>query len=252
MSQVTLSATTSRQLGTRHSRRLRANGYIPAVVYGHGTNPTPVEVDAKAFRTAVSGDHGLNTVINLTSDAGNFTVMARVIQRHPVKGTVQHIDFQVIDTTKGVVVEVPIHVIGDAVDVRHHDWEVNQLAFSVMLEALPSKIPTHITVDTPISNCPTACSPVKTRRRVWLVRAPVALPRRPERPTPPRPSSSSWRSGAPCRPVGVRPAHCSSLVWRIPDRTTKALAIMSVATPSDWWLNVADSTCHSKSVSERS
>ena len=147
MSQVTLSATTSRQLGTRHSRRLRANGYIPAVVYGHGTNPTPVEVDAKAFRTAVSGDHGLNTVINLTSDAGNFTVMARVIQRHPVKGTVQHIDFQVIDTTKGVVVEVPIHVIGDAVDVRHHDWEVNQLAFSVMLEALPSKIPTHITVD---------------------------------------------------------------------------------------------------------
>lgn len=147
MSQVTLSATTSRQIGTRHSRRLRVAGSIPAVVYGNGTNPVPLAVDAKEFRTAVAGDHGLNTVINLTSDAGNFTVMARVIQRHPVKGTVQHIDFQVIDTTKGVVVEVPLHVTGDAVEVRHQDWEVNQLAFSVTLEALPAKIPTHITVD---------------------------------------------------------------------------------------------------------
>lgn len=147
MSQVTLSATTTRALGSRNSRRLRTAGSIPAVVYGKETTPVSVAVDAKEFRTAVSGAHGLNTVIDLAADGSKYTVMARVIQRHPVRGTVQHIDFQVVDVNKGVIVEVPLHVIGDAVDVRHHDWEVNQLAFTMLVESLPNAIPTHITVD---------------------------------------------------------------------------------------------------------
>jgi len=147
MSQVTLSASSERVLGSRNVRRLRTAGSIPGVVYGQGVSPVPVSVDAKEFRTAVSGELGLNTVIDLQSAAGNFIVMAREIQRHPTRGTVAHIDFQVIDPKAGVVVEVPIHVTGDAVDVRHHDWEVTQQAFSVVLKAMPDKIPAFITVD---------------------------------------------------------------------------------------------------------
>jgi large subunit ribosomal protein L25 len=147
MSQVTLSASTGREHGTRTSRRLRAAGSIPGVVYGQGVDPFSVSVDAKEFRNAMGGDLGLNTVISLDANGKTHTVMARQIQRHPVRGTVSHIDFQVIDPTKGVIVEVPIHVIGDAVDVRHHDWEVDQKAFSIKVNALPAKIPTFITVD---------------------------------------------------------------------------------------------------------
>jgi len=147
MSQVTLNASTSREHGSRSSRRLRAAGSIPAVVYGEGVAPFSVSVDAKEFRNAVAGDHGLNTLISLASDGATHTVMARQIQRHPVRGTVAHVDFQVIDENKGVVVEVPVHVVGDAVDVRHHDWEVDQKAFSLVLRALPAKIPTFVTVD---------------------------------------------------------------------------------------------------------
>jgi len=147
MSQVTLTASTSRPQGTRNSRRLRLAGSIPAVVYGEGVTALPVAVNAKDFRTAVSGEQGLNQLIELQADGKSFTVLAREIQRHPVRGTVAHIDFQVVDPNKPVVAEVPVHLIGDAVEVRHADYEVDQQLFSIAVSARPSDIPTHINVD---------------------------------------------------------------------------------------------------------
>ena len=147
MSQVTLTASTSRATGSRASRRLRGAGEIPGVVYGEGVEPLTVAVDAKDFRTAVSGPQGLNTLISLSADGRDFTVMAREIQRHPVRGTVSHVDFQVVDPTKSVTVEVPLHLVGDAVEVRHADFEIDQQLFSIHVSARPDQIPTHVDVD---------------------------------------------------------------------------------------------------------
>lgn len=150
MSQVTLHASTSRTHGSANSRRLRHAGSIPGVLYGEGVEAVPVSVNAKDFRTAVSGEQGLNSVITLDADGTTYTVMAREIQRHPVKGTVAHIDFQVVDLTQAVVAEVPLHLIGDAVEVRHADWEIDQQMFSIEVRTRPDQIPHFIEVD--ISN----------------------------------------------------------------------------------------------------
>jgi large subunit ribosomal protein L25 len=147
MSQISLQASTSRGHGTRNSRRLRVAGSIPAVVYGEGVSPLPVSVDAKDFRTAVSGEQGLNTLIALDADGQQFTVLAREIQRHPVRGTVAHIDFQVVDPNKPVFAVVPLHIVGDAVEVRHADWEIDQQMFNFALRSRPDLIPTFINVD---------------------------------------------------------------------------------------------------------
>ena len=147
MSQVTLSASTNRVTGSRPVRRLRAEGLIPGVVYGEGVSPLVISVNAKEFRTAVSGDQGLNTLITLDAEGHTYTVMAREIQRHPVRGTVAHIDFQVVDPNKPVTVEVPLHLVGDAVEVRHADFEVDQQLFSIQVTARPDLIPTHVDVD---------------------------------------------------------------------------------------------------------
>ena len=147
MSQVTLNASTSRTTGSRTSRRLRSAGSIPGVVYGVGAEPLAVAVNAKEFRTAVSGEQGLNTLLELDADGRRFLVMAREIQRHPVRGTVAHVDFQIVDPTKPVVADVALHIIGDAVEVRHADWEVDQQLFSLELRTRPDQIPTHIDVD---------------------------------------------------------------------------------------------------------
>jgi large subunit ribosomal protein L25 len=150
MSHATLHATATRERGSRNARRLRASGSIPAVVYGEGVEPLTIAVEAKSFRTAVSGEQGINSLIELDADGKKFLVMARDIQRHPVRGTVAHIDFQVVDPNQPVVVEVPLHIIGDAVEVRHADWEVDQQMFAIEVRTRPDQIPTHIDVD--ISN----------------------------------------------------------------------------------------------------
>jgi large subunit ribosomal protein L25 len=147
MSETTLHASTDRSQGSRNSRRLRTAGSIPAVVYGEGVSPLVVSVDAKSFRTAVSGEQGLNTLIDLDADGQKFIVMAREIQRHPVRGTVAHIDFQVVDPNKPVVAVIPLHMIGDAVEVRHADWEIDQQLFNLEVFARPDRIPTHVNVD---------------------------------------------------------------------------------------------------------
>ncbi len=147
MSEITLHASTDRAQGSRNSRRLRASGTIPAVIYGEGVAPLPIGVDAKSFRSAVSGDQGLNTLIDLDADGTTYIVMAREIQRHPVRGTVAHIDFQVVDPHKPVLAVVPLHMIGDAVEVRHADWEIDQQLFNLEILSRPDLIPTHIDVD---------------------------------------------------------------------------------------------------------
>ena len=147
MPQVTLNASTSRERGSASSRRLRHEGAIPGVVYGHGVEPLSVSVNAKEFRTAVSGDQGLNALITMDADGTKYTAMAREIQRHPVRGTVSHIDFQVVDPNQTVVAEVPLHLIGDAVEVRHADWEVDQQMFSIEVSTRPDRIPNFIEVD---------------------------------------------------------------------------------------------------------
>ncbi len=58
-----------------------------------------------------------------------------------------HVDFQVVDPNEPVVVEVPLHIIGDAVEVRHADWEVDQQLFSIEVRTRPDQIPTHIDFD---------------------------------------------------------------------------------------------------------
>lgn len=147
MPQVTLHATTKRALGSASSRRLRHEGSIPAVLYGEGVAPLSVAVNAKDFRAAVSGEQGVNSLITLDAGGKKYTVLAREIQRHPVRGTVSHVDFHVVDPNLPVLAEVPLHVIGDAIEVRHADWEVDQQLFNIEVLARPSLIPNFIEVD---------------------------------------------------------------------------------------------------------
>jgi large subunit ribosomal protein L25 len=147
MPDITLTAELGRPTGSSETRRLRGEGKIPGVVYGPGVAPLPVSVDAKSFRQALSGEQGLNTLLDLVAGSKHYLVLAREIQRHPVRGTVNHVDFQIVNRSQGVEVEVPLEVIGDAVEVRHHDWEVDQQLFSIHVKAQPDRIPSSITVD---------------------------------------------------------------------------------------------------------
>ncbi len=65
------------------TRRLRTDGKIPGVVYGHGAEPVPVAVGARDFQVALSGEAGTNTLLSLRVDGKSYLTLARDIQRHP-------------------------------------------------------------------------------------------------------------------------------------------------------------------------
>lgn len=147
MPEITLAAEVGRPIGSSNTRRLRAAGKIPGVVYGPNQPPIPVAVEASAFRQALSGEQGMNTLLDLVADSTHYLVLARDVQRHPVRGTVSHVDFQVVSRSVVLEVEVPIHLTGESLDVRHHDYEVEQQLFTLSVRAQPDKIPPSIVVD---------------------------------------------------------------------------------------------------------
>ena len=73
--------------------------------------------------------------------------MAREIQRHPVRGTVTHVDFQVVDPDRPVSADVTVVLTGDPIELHHQDGVLEQQLFSISVRAKPSEIPQHFEVD---------------------------------------------------------------------------------------------------------
>lgn len=147
MPDISLSADSRAPVGSRPTRRLRAAGRIPGVVYGNGVGPLSVSVEARHLRQALSTPAGLNAVLSVQVEGEEYTAMAREIQRHPVRGTVTHVDFQVVDPDRPVSAEVPVVLTGEAVELQHQDGVLDQALFSITVMAKPSEIPQHFEVD---------------------------------------------------------------------------------------------------------
>ena len=150
MAEIQLTAETGREAGSRASKRLRREGKIPGVVYGHGADPVSVAVDARELRHALNGEAGVNALLNLSIDGKSQLTMARVLQRHPVRNTVTHVDFQVVRRDEVMSAEVPFTLVGEAKEVTNNDGVVEQALFALTVNATPAAIPAHIEVD--ISN----------------------------------------------------------------------------------------------------
>ncbi|MEO5679675.1 MAG: 50S ribosomal protein L25 [Acidimicrobiales bacterium] len=140
-----LAAETGRTLGSRSTRRLRATGKIPGVLYGPGVAPTPLAVDARELRAALRGDHGTNAVLTLDVDGTEHVAMARDIQRHVTRGTVSHVDFIVVDRDVSVSADVPVTLVGES-DLGGSAM-VDVVVSSLTINAKPESIPAAIEVD---------------------------------------------------------------------------------------------------------
>ncbi|MCB1006116.1 MAG: 50S ribosomal protein L25 [Acidimicrobiales bacterium] len=147
MAELTLTAETGRPTGSRASNRLRAEGKIPGVVYGLGTDPTSVAVDWRSLRQALTTDAGLNALINLQIDGEEHLTIVKELQRNPVKRTVTHVDFILIDREAEIEVEVPIVLEGEATEVERENGAVTQALFALAIVAKPGAIPDQLTAD---------------------------------------------------------------------------------------------------------
>ena len=147
MPDIVLVADTDRPTGSANSRRLRHHGRIPAVVYGHGIASTPISVDSRALRAALSTPAGRNAVFELDVDGTHHLAMAKVVDHHPVRHTIAHVDFLVINRDETVTADVPVTLVGDADAVTRDGGAVEQVLHALTVSMLPGSIPDAITVD---------------------------------------------------------------------------------------------------------
>lgn len=147
MSETVLQAEVGRRAGSSDARRLRADGKIPAVVYGHGMDPISVSVDRRELRQALSGAAGMNTILDLTVDGTVYPSLIKDIQRHPVKRSVQHIDFIQVNLNEEIVVSIPVHLEGEAKDVSANGGLVDLAMQELQVRTTPRNIPDSVIID---------------------------------------------------------------------------------------------------------
>jgi large subunit ribosomal protein L25 len=147
MPDVALVAPLREDRGTRPSRRMRTTGRIPAVLYGHGGDPLAISIDGKELRTALTSQTGGAAVFDLQLGTEKHLVIAREMQRHRVRHTVTHIDFQIVSRDEVVPADIPINLVGEALNVSRGNGTVEHALLSLHVRAKAADIPPSIEVD---------------------------------------------------------------------------------------------------------
>ena len=147
MPDISLVADTGRTKGSRPSRRLRAQGRIPGVVYGQGMEPVPVSVDQRALRAALSSPAGMNAVITLEVGGASYPTIVKDVHRHPVRRSALHVDFLRINLDEDIEVPVPVVLTGEARAVLSEGGLLEIAADSVTVRARPRDLPAELSLD---------------------------------------------------------------------------------------------------------
>ncbi|HEX9941859.1 MAG TPA: 50S ribosomal protein L25 [Thermoanaerobaculia bacterium] len=135
------------QTGKNANRRSRANGKIPAVVYGGGKESVAIEVDRKTLVDTMKKHAGENPIFLLKLGDKERHAMIRHMQVDPVSRQVIHIDFQRVTMDQKVRVTVPVELVGTPVGVKTEGGLVDFVTREVNVECLPGEIPKHIDCD---------------------------------------------------------------------------------------------------------
>lgn len=141
MSEVKLSAESRSEFGKGAARRLRRAQQVPAVMYGHGTDPVHISLPAHetqlALRTA-------NVLLTIAIDGGKEQLaLPKQVQRDPVRGTVEHIDLVIVRKGEKVTVQVPLVTTGESIS----DVMVVMDQQTITLEVAATNIPAQIEID---------------------------------------------------------------------------------------------------------
>jgi len=114
VSEVRLAAEPRTEFGKGAARRTRRAGKIPAVLYGHGSDPKHLALPALEFARVVR-EYGQNAVLTLQIGTANSELaLTKTVTTHPIKNYIEHVDLLLVRSGEKVTVEVPIVVSGEA------------------------------------------------------------------------------------------------------------------------------------------
>ncbi len=141
MAEARIDAETRTEFGKGAARRTRRAGRIPAVLYGHGTDPQHLSLPSLEFARVVR-EQGRNAVLTLNIGGSSQLALTKTVVTHPIRPYIEHVDLVVISRGEKVAVEVQVVVTGEAAT----DTLVTQELNTIEVEADVSDIPEQIEV----------------------------------------------------------------------------------------------------------
>ena len=135
--------------GRGASRRLRASGKAPGIVYGGSAEPTQIELDHNALIHALKNEAFHASILTMKLGAAAQKVLLRDVQMHPYRPQVLHVDFQRIDENKKIHMKVPLHFVNAELSpaVKLGGANVSHVLNEIDVACLPKDLPEFIEVD---------------------------------------------------------------------------------------------------------
>lgn len=138
MSEVRIAAEPRTEFGKGPARRTRRAGRVPAVLYGHGTDPRHISLPGHELMLALKSANVLLRLQGL--DGGEELALPKDVQRDPLKGFLEHVDLIVVTSGETVTVEVPIQLTGDIAPDGMLDQQMIQVSLEVEATHIPQSV----------------------------------------------------------------------------------------------------------------
>ncbi|MDQ0934900.1 50S ribosomal protein L25/general stress protein Ctc [Streptomyces turgidiscabies] len=140
MSDVKLTAETRTEFGKGASRRIRREGQVPAVVYGHGAEPVHISLPGHELQLALRTP---NVLLTLDIEGRTALAIPKAVQRDALKGFLKHVDLLTVKSGEKVTVEVYVHTEGD---LAPGAYLLEHVLSTLTVEAEATHIPESVTV----------------------------------------------------------------------------------------------------------
>jgi large subunit ribosomal protein L25 len=140
--EVKIAAETRTEFGKGFARRLRQDGRVPAVLYGHGTETRHLTLPAHDLMRALRASNVLLRLEGLTKDGE--IALPKAVQRDPIKNIIEHVDLILVRRGEKVTVEIPLRLVGE---IAPGDGMLDQQLVQITVEAEATNIPQGLDVD---------------------------------------------------------------------------------------------------------
>ncbi|MGA8996079.1 MAG: 50S ribosomal protein L25/general stress protein Ctc [Nocardioidaceae bacterium] len=141
MSESKITAESRTEFGKGAARRIRRAAKVPAVLYGHGADP--VHITLPGHDTMLALKHGgANALLTISVDGKDQLALPKQIQRHPIKGFLEHMDLILVRKGEKVTVDIPVHLSGEPA----RDALVVTETSTISVEAEATHIPEYVEV----------------------------------------------------------------------------------------------------------
>ncbi|MDN5749729.1 MAG: 50S ribosomal protein L25/general stress protein Ctc [Pseudonocardia sp.] len=139
MAEARIAAETRTEFGKGAARRTRRAGRIPAVLYGHGSDPQHLSLPELEFKRIVR-EQGRNAVVTIDIGGSPQLALTKTVVQHPIRPYIEHVDLLVITRGEKVVVEITVHVTGDAAPGSLVTQELNTLEVESDVSSIPEYV----------------------------------------------------------------------------------------------------------------